>query len=93
MPELRPVDPYHGVFMHTAVAGGGSQLSRHPEAPATLPDPDTGRALQIATVEVSGAICPACARKTQGGFISFVSDLRLVFACPNCRSMLWLDGA
>lgn len=68
-------------------------LARHPAAPPTLPDPKTGRALRIATVEISGAICPACERRGKGGFVSFVADLRMVFACPHCFDLVWIEGA
>ena len=83
-------DPYHGLFTHEL---GGLGLSRRPAPTSTLPDPETGRQLRIATIEVSGAICPACARHGQGGFVSFVSDLRLAFACPNCQTFVWIAGA
>jgi hypothetical protein len=72
---------------------GEARLTRHPEAPATLPDPLTGRLLRIATVELGGAICPACEQRAEGGFVSFETDLRLVFACPHCREMIWINGA
>lgn len=85
-------DPYHGVFTHE-VGQGGTRLSRRAQPPATLPDPQTGRHLRIATVEVSGAICPACAKHGHGGYVSFVSDLRLAFACPNCKGFVWIQGA
>ena len=88
MHEAAPRDPFHGIFVQT-----GPKLGRHPQSPTTLPDPQTGRGLQIATVELSGAICPSCTQRGQGGFISFVSDLRLVFACPNCRELIWIAGA
>ena len=79
--------------MHQLLAGGDVRLQRHPTAPTTLPDPKTGRALHIATVEVSGAICPNCERRAHGGFVSFVADLRLVFACPHCKDLVWINGA
>ena len=84
-------DPYHGLFTHALGASGG--LSRGTAPPGTIPDPETGRQLRIATIEVSGAICPACARHGQGGFVSFVADLRLAFACPNCQTFVWIAGA
>jgi hypothetical protein len=28
-----------------------------------------------------------------GGYVSFVSDLRLAFACPSCRTLVWIAGA
>jgi hypothetical protein len=87
-------DPYHGVFAFTTNQEGRRQLLRHPEQPATLPDPRTGRALKIATVEVSrNSICPACAGHAPGGFISFEADLRMVYACPECQKLVWLHGA
>jgi hypothetical protein len=87
-------DPYHGVFAFTTNQDGRRQLLRHPKPSATLPDPRTGRALKIATVEVSRtSICPACAGRAQGGFISFEADLRMVYACPECQRLVWLHGA
>ena len=92
-PAMRQ-DPYHGVFASSNTGDGGRRLHRHPEPPATLPDPRTGRALKIATVEESRAsICPSCAGRAQGGFISFEADLRMVYACPVCQQLVWLHGA
>ena len=93
MDELAPQDPFHGVFTHHPSAEGHARIGRHPKGKRTLPDPHTGRDLHIATVELSGAICPACERRGDGGFISFVSDLRLVFACPHCVDLVWINGA
>jgi hypothetical protein len=87
-------DPYHGVFALSIGGDGGGKLRRHPESPTTLPDPHTGRALKIATVEESrSAICPSCASRASGGFISFEADLRMVYACPACQQLVWLHGA
>lgn len=70
------------------------QLSRHSAAPASIPDPKSGRLLSVATVDASAwAICPSCLTKGAGGFVSFVQDLRLVYACPSCRELVWLPGA
>ena len=92
MPDLRAPDPYHGLFTcHPSSAG--TRLGRQEGAPLTLPDPRTGRHLRIATVELSGAICPVCQRRGDGAFVSFVSDMRLVFACPHCRDLVWINGA
>ena len=90
MPHTRSSDPYYGVFR---ILPGHSRLNRQATAPATIPDPQTGRALRIATVEEAGAICPACEQRGDGGFVSFVADLRLVFACPHCREFVWINGA
>lgn len=78
--------------MHNPVAGR-SRLDRHPHAPSSLTDPETGRRLAIATVEIAGAICPSCEQHAHGGFVSFVADLRMVFACPRCEEMIWVRGA
>jgi hypothetical protein len=86
-------DPYQGIFSATSTGDGRHELRRHPDAPGSLTDPRTGRALKIATVEVSGAaICPSCAERSQGGFISFVADARMVYACPACRKLVWLSS-
>lgn len=86
-------DPYYGVFASCIGRDGGRELRRQPESPATLPDPRTGRALKIATVEASRtAICPSCATRAAGGFISFEADLRMVYACPVCQQLVWLHG-
>ena len=86
-----PTDPYHGLF--TRHMADEPWLTTATATPGTLTDPTTGQPLRIATVEVSGAICPACRRKGTGGFVSFVADLRLVFACPHCGDMIWIAGA
>ena len=89
MHELQGRDPYQGIFINA----GTQRLERHPQAAKTLADPKTGRPLQIATVELSGAICPSCDARAEGGFVSFVADLRLVFACPSCHNLTWIAGA
>ena len=52
------------------------------------------RAEGVASLEVTDrGVCPACAQLGTGGYVSFVSDLRLAFACPTCRTLVWLPGA
>lgn len=88
-----PSTLFHGVFRLEVLSNGEHQVSRHPSPPATMPDPH-GRQLRIATVDAQArAICPSCERHGQGGFVSFVQDLRLVYACPSCRQLVWLPGA
>ncbi|HVL66880.1 MAG TPA: hypothetical protein VM364_06415 [Vicinamibacterales bacterium] len=89
---MQQADPFHGLFLHE-VGVAGAKLSRSTCRPETLPDPQTGRQLRIATVEVAGAICPACSKRGEAGFVSFVADLRLAFACPHCRDLIWIAGA
>ena len=84
--------PFGGLFMREP-SHGRPRLTPHPTPPGTLPDPRTGRALKIATVETAGAICPACEQHAEGGFVSFEADLRMVFACPECQEMVWVTGA
>ncbi len=84
---------YHGVFEWQPQTDGGARLVRSRSIPAEMPDPN-GRPVRIATVEASArAICPRCAHLGEGGFVSFEADLRLAFACPQCRDFVWLSGA
>ncbi len=86
-------DAFHGLFLWQQT-DGRRRLTPHPNAPHSLPDPVTGRRLEIATVDVgASAICPECDRRAEGGFISFVADLRVVYACPECRQLVWIAGA
>jgi hypothetical protein len=64
------------------------------QSPRTVPCPQTGRPLKVASLEVSDrGVCPACAQLGAGGYVTFVSDLRLAFACPACRKLVWIAGA
>jgi hypothetical protein len=83
-----------GVFQLELAPDGQERIARHPAAPALIPDPSSGRMLKVATVDDGArAICPSCAALGHGGFISFESDLRLAYACPSCRQLIWLAGA
>ncbi len=85
---------FFGLFRLEQKADGAPSLVRHADAPSTIPDPATGRALRVGTLESRArAICPACAQTAEGGFISFVGDLRLAYACPSCEQVVWLQGA
>jgi hypothetical protein len=87
-------DPFHGLFRCLTGADGATTITKHEAPSTTLPDPQTGRLLKVATVEVSNrSMCPACAQLGSGGFVSFVADLRLAYACPGCRRLVWLPGA
>jgi hypothetical protein len=85
---------YHGLFRWHANTDGQPRLSRHEAGPEIIPCPTTGRPLRIATIEANtAAICPACANHGRGGFVSFEGDLRMAYACPQCRELVWLAGA
>lgn len=87
-------DLYHGLFLWVSPADGQPQVSRHAGAPSSIPDPQNGRSLKVATVDASSrAICPSCQTTARGGFVSFVQDLRLAYACPSCQQLVWLPGA
>lgn len=87
-------DLYFGLFRWERRPGGEPELSRMPEAPRAIPDPASGRLLQVATVEArTRAECPACRTTGVGGYVSFVADLRLAYACPSCEALVWLTGA
>ena len=87
-------DLYNGLFQWHAGRDGEPRVSRHDSSPASIPCPTTGRQLHVATIDAAApAICPACANHGAGGFVSFVSDLRMAYACPRCCQLVWLAGA
>jgi len=87
-------DVFHGLFELRTGSQGRRHLASRVAAPATVPDPQTGRPLKVASVEVSErSVCPACTQLGAGGYVSFVSDLRLAFACPSCETLVWIAGA
>jgi uncharacterized paraquat-inducible protein A len=87
-------DLYHGLFTWQAGASGAPRVGQRPSRPEQIPCPTTGRLLRIATVEAeASAICPRCAKQGQGGFVSFVGDLRMAYACPQCLELVWAAGA
>jgi uncharacterized paraquat-inducible protein A len=86
-------DLYHGLFMWHAGRNGRPTASRHHSRPSEIPCPTTGRPLRVATVDAEAvAICPRCAQQGHGGFVSFVGDLRMAYACPQCLELVWLAG-
>jgi hypothetical protein len=87
-------DLYHGLFRWNTGHDGRPRVSRRDASPTAIPCPTTGRFLRIATLEAeASAICPSCAAPGEGGFVSFVGDLRMAYACPQCRELVWLAGA
>jgi hypothetical protein len=87
-------DLFHGLFVWQRAGSEPGRLTRHSNAPNAVPDPATGRLLKVASVEISDrAVCPACTQLGGGGYVSFESDLRLAFACPSCRRLVWIAGA
>ena len=101
MPESRAehgpdgrLDLYHGLFRWNTGGDGRPCVSRRPSGPVSIPCPDTGRSLRIATLDAATpAICPSCAVQGHGGFVSFVGDLRMAYACPICLRLVWVQGA
>jgi hypothetical protein len=84
-------DAFHGLF---EILPGSLKLVSRTSRPGAIPDPQTGRPLRVATVELSDrGVCPSCTQLGSGGYVSFVSDLRLAFACPSCRKLVWMTGA
>jgi hypothetical protein len=92
--DIPRTDLYHGLFEWRPGSDGGGQLDANADAPRHVPDPETGRPLKVATLELSeSGVCPSCTQLGAGGYVSFVSDLRLAFACPSCCKLVWLAGA
>lgn len=88
------LDQYFGLFVREQNAAGAPSLVRHADSPASIPCPTTGRPLRVATLDSRArAICPSCSTTGEGGFVSFVGDLRLAYACPSCEQLIWLPGA
>jgi hypothetical protein len=84
---------YHGLFRWEGGTGRPRVIRDH-GGPTTVPCPTTGRQLRVATVEANAvAICPSCAAHGDGGYVSFDGDLRMAYACPQCRQLVWLQGA
>ena len=93
-PRRKMPDLYEGLFGWQTGGDGRPRVSRLATSPATIPCPTTGRSLRIATLEANAsAICPACDAAGHGGFVSFDGDLRMAYACPACRQLVWLTGA
>jgi hypothetical protein len=97
-----PQDPanasFHGLFEWRRQSGkdvaATFAIAAASQSPRTVPCPETGRPLRAASLEVSETgVCPACARLGTGGYVSFVGDLRLAFACPSCQKLVWIAGA
>ena len=89
-PDTR-TDLYHGLFLWHGGGDGQPRVSRHQSSPSSIPCPTTGRALHVATIDAeASAICPSCSVQGQGGFVSFVGDLRMAYACPQCCELIWL---
>jgi hypothetical protein len=87
-------DPYHGLFQWHEGPNGQPSVSRSASGPAVIPCPTTGRPLRVATIDAEApAICSACASQARGAFVSFDGDLRMAYACPQCRQLVWLAGA
>jgi hypothetical protein len=94
MSSLPRTELFHPLFELCSQAADGPRLASSAETPRTIPDPETGRPLKVAAIELSEhGVCPACTQRGAGGYVSFVSDLRLAFACPSCRTLVWLAGA
>jgi hypothetical protein len=88
------LDPFCGFFAPESNGSAVPTLVKTASTPTTLPDPTTGRPIRVATVDGRArAICPSCSTSAEGGFLSFVGDLRLVYACPSCEQFVWLQGA
>jgi hypothetical protein len=85
---------FHGLFELNDTTHGKLRLASTVPGPRAIPDPQTGRPLKVASVELSDrGICPACTQLGSGGYVSFEADMRLAFACPSCRKLVWIAGA
>ena len=84
---------FHGLFNLHTTGEGVAHLRPADASPRTIPCPTTGRPLKVSTVDADAhAICPKCSWQGHGGFVSFVADLRMAYACPGCLELVWLAG-
>jgi len=91
----RPIVPadFHGLFRYDASIDGRPRVLRETVTPPTIPCPTTGRQLRVATIDANtSAICPECSTAGHGGYVSFDGDMRMAYACPQCRRLIWLQG-
>lgn len=73
---------------------GEPRLVPHAGHPTSIPCPTTGHALRIAAIDTAApALCPSCMKTGYGAFLSFVADLRMAYACPQCEQMVWVAGS
>ncbi len=87
-------DLYFGLFEWQSANGTVRIARRSAPPPTVIPDPLTGRRLRVSTLQASTpAICPACSCHAHGGFVSFEDDLRIAYACPHCKELVWIHGA
>ena len=81
---------FHGLLQRLD-HDGEPRLVPTPVRPNAIPCPTTGRPLKVATIDAnSQALCPGCLQAGHGAFVSFVSDLRMAYACPKCEQMIWV---
>jgi hypothetical protein len=89
----KPIDLYHGLFRWYLGHDGAPSVARDAGGATQIPCPTTGRPLHVETIDAeAAAICPRCSSLARGGFVSFVGDLRMAYACPSCRELVWLAG-
>ncbi len=87
-------DLYFGLFEWQSFGGSARVTAASVPPPSFVPDPRTGRHLRISTIQASTpAICPVCSCHAHGGFVTFEDDMRIAYACPACRELVWIKGA
>jgi hypothetical protein len=92
-PTLADNTPFHGL-LERIVLDGTARLVAHAARPSCIPCPSTGHALKVASIDAQAeAICPRCLAIGRGAFVTFVSDLRMAYACPGCEQFVWLASA
>jgi hypothetical protein len=84
------IPAFHGL-LDCVEQEGELHLVPRASRPSTIPCPSTGHALRVATIDAHAeAICPRCLTTGRGAFVSFVSDLRMAYACPACEQLVWV---
>jgi len=84
---------FHGLLTRIVHDGEPSLVPRA-ERPSSVPCPSTGRSLKVSTIDAhTQAVCPKCQQIGRGAFVSFVSDLRMAYACPKCDEVVWVAAS
>ncbi len=82
---------FNGLLQAATTVDGQPRITPAASRPAMIPCPTTGHPLRVATIDAhTSAICPGCSKFGRGAFVSFVSDMRMAYACPACRQFVWL---
>ena len=86
-------DLYHGLFRWHAGPDGQPRVATARAAPPRFRARPRGACCAWRRIEAAAGDLSLVRSHGQGGFVSFVGDLRMAYACPQCCQLVWLAGA